>query len=154
MEIVESIRRRFDGEKRNPWNEAECGYHYARPMSSWAPLVALGGFRYDAGEKSVTIKPATEREQFSSFWSTGTGWGDFRHDRRRNSTRLALSVTEGELAFRTVTLHSPKGTAAPSAAHSQRNAPPHEIRRKGDEITFIFKPEIVLKAGDQLLLPL
>ena len=30
LNVVESTRRRFDGERRNPWNEPECGHHYAR----------------------------------------------------------------------------------------------------------------------------
>jgi non-lysosomal glucosylceramidase len=36
VECVENIRARFDGEKRNPWDEPECGHHYARAMSSWS----------------------------------------------------------------------------------------------------------------------
>ncbi len=154
MEVVESVRRRFDGEKRNPWDEVECGYHYARPMSSWAPLVALSGFRYHAAEKSVAAEPPIERENFSSFWSTGTGWGSFSQSRQRNSTRFVLSVAEGSLACRTITLRSPKGGAAASAKESRHQEPPHEIRRTGDEVTFIFKPEVVLNARDQIVLML
>ncbi|MEA2260599.1 MAG: non-lysosomal glucosylceramidase, partial [Acidobacteriaceae bacterium] len=30
VESIGNIRSRYDGEKRNPWDEAECGHHYAR----------------------------------------------------------------------------------------------------------------------------
>ena len=53
VELIENIRRRYDGERRNPWDEAECGHHYARAMSSWSAVMALGGFQYHAAEKSL-----------------------------------------------------------------------------------------------------
>ena len=37
LEIIRSIRDRYDGGKRNPFDEAECGHHYARAMASWRP---------------------------------------------------------------------------------------------------------------------
>ena len=30
LEIVRGLRFRYDGERRNPWDEVECGHHYAR----------------------------------------------------------------------------------------------------------------------------
>ena len=33
--IVRDIRDRYDGIKRNPFDEAECGHHYVRAMSAW-----------------------------------------------------------------------------------------------------------------------
>ncbi len=46
LRVVEAVRRRHDGLKRNPWNEPECGHHYARALASWGPLIALSGFLY------------------------------------------------------------------------------------------------------------
>jgi non-lysosomal glucosylceramidase len=34
LTVVEAVRQRHDGERRNPWDEPECGHHYARAMSS------------------------------------------------------------------------------------------------------------------------
>ena len=45
VETVENVRMRFDGERRNPWDEPECGHHYARAMSAWSTLLAISGFR-------------------------------------------------------------------------------------------------------------
>ena len=43
MEIVHAIRRRHDGKRRSPYNEIECGFHYARSMAAWGLLIALTG---------------------------------------------------------------------------------------------------------------
>ena len=47
LTIVKALRERHDGVRRNPWNEVECGYHYARSMASWGLILALSGFSYD-----------------------------------------------------------------------------------------------------------
>ena len=35
-EIVRDIRSRYDGRKRNPFDEAECGHHYVRALAAWS----------------------------------------------------------------------------------------------------------------------
>jgi non-lysosomal glucosylceramidase len=72
VECVENIRARYDGEKRNPWDEPECGHHYARAMSSWSTIVALSGFLYDGAEAAVVAVPKIPRDNFRCFWATGT----------------------------------------------------------------------------------
>jgi non-lysosomal glucosylceramidase len=99
VECVESIRRRYDGERRNPWDEAECGHHYARAMAAWAPILALSGFNYNAAERSLVILPAL-KGPVRSFWSCGTGWGSFRLDAA--GANVTLAVDEGELPLRSV----------------------------------------------------
>lgn len=71
LKCISSIRSRFDGEKRNPFDEPECGHHYARAMASWSAILALSEFNYNAPEKTITItsKPGTY------FWSNGYAWG-------------------------------------------------------------------------------
>ena len=36
--VVRNIRDRYDGRKRNPFNEAECGNHYVRALAAWTVL--------------------------------------------------------------------------------------------------------------------
>ena len=42
-EIVRDIRSRYDGNKRNPFDEAECGHHYARALAAWSVFKACEG---------------------------------------------------------------------------------------------------------------
>ena len=40
-EVVRDIRNRYDGEKRSPFDEAECGHHYARALAAWSVYTAF-----------------------------------------------------------------------------------------------------------------
>ena len=39
--VVRDIRGRYDGRKRNPFDEAECGHHYVRALAAWSVLKAF-----------------------------------------------------------------------------------------------------------------
>ena len=68
---IKDIRDRYDGKKRNPFDEAEYGHHYARSMMAWAGVLATSGFHYSGVDKSMTFtsNPGTY------FWSNGYSWG-------------------------------------------------------------------------------
>ena len=98
LDIYRGARLRYDGEKRNPWDEVECGHHYARAMSAWSGVLALSGFRYDGGQQAVEIHaPAGHR----CFWATGTGWGTFQV----KAAGAAIRVEHGTLTVRRCTVN-------------------------------------------------
>jgi hypothetical protein len=148
IECIENIRRRYDGERRNPWDEAECGHHYARAMAAWSGILALSGFRYDGSQKSIVALPKVSPGKFSSFWSTGTGWGTFSHAAQSGRTRFSLSVLYGKLPFRTLELASTAG-GAHSAKLGARDVP-YEVRRNENRMTLVFSQLMELTEGDQL----
>ena len=41
VRVVKDIRDRYDGFKRNPFDEPECGNHYARTLSAWTVFKAF-----------------------------------------------------------------------------------------------------------------
>lgn len=85
IDIVEAVRSRYDGEKRNPWNEFECGSHYARGMSSYTLLNAFSGFEFDMVKGMIGFNPVlyNERENCRYFWSLDPAWGVFDTDRQK-----------------------------------------------------------------------
>jgi non-lysosomal glucosylceramidase len=93
LRSVKAIRDRYDGERRNPWNEFECGSNYARSMASYSLLVALSGFEYDMVQGHIGFNPRINQEQFRTFWSLNNGWGEFEHQ----DGQLRLSVKSGDL---------------------------------------------------------
>jgi uncharacterized protein (DUF608 family) len=99
LTVVEATRRRHDGEKRNPWDEPECGHHYARAMSSWAVLVALSGFHYSAVERQVSISPRVPGPNFRSFWSVPSGWGSYSRTIKNQQQKVRIETSEGKIAM-------------------------------------------------------
>jgi uncharacterized protein (DUF608 family) len=91
LAIVKGVRDRHDGTRRNPWNEFECGNHYARSMASYAVLTALSGFSMNASKKRLGFDPRIHAEDFACFFSTGTGWGVYR----QTGNSAALEVRYG-----------------------------------------------------------
>lgn len=72
LEIVDAIRARYDGKKRNPWAEIECGASYARAMASYSLLLTYSGFRYDMTQGMIGFEPLHPGQY---FWSIGAAWG-------------------------------------------------------------------------------
>lgn len=102
LRIVEAVRDRHDGIRRNPWNEVECGNHYARSMSSWALLLALSGIQIDPSDGGVSYSPApallSKDAPFAVLWSNGRSWGMYRSEwnAETNSWAGAVEVLGGE----------------------------------------------------------
>lgn len=104
LAIVEAVRRRHDGERRNPWNEPECGHHYARAMSSWAVLLAFNGFHYSGPEKKLIIAPHMPGPSLQSFWTLPSGWGSFTHASSTATQRVEIRPAEGKLTLSSLAL--------------------------------------------------
>jgi uncharacterized protein (DUF608 family) len=94
VEIVRTLRARHDGLRRNPWDEFECGHHYARALASWSLLTAFSGFEYSAPEGSLRFRPRIAGD-CSFFWATGTGWGSYS----RTGNDHLLTVRHGIIAL-------------------------------------------------------
>lgn len=104
MKCVKAIRARFDGAKRNPFSEPECGHYYARSMASWAMIPALSDFSYSGVERTMNF---TSREG-RYFWSNGYSWGTCTV----SPSSVRIDVLGGTLVLKRLTL---SGRTAPVA---------------------------------------
>jgi uncharacterized protein (DUF608 family) len=100
LKAIKAIRARYDGQKRNPFDEAECGHHYARAMASWAAVLALTRFHYSG----VNMAMAMAAEEGTHFWSNGYAWGTCTQEAIPNGMRLRLKVLGGELKLQRFSL--------------------------------------------------
>ena len=96
LKCIEAVRDRYDGARRNPFDEPECGHHYARAMAAWAAVLALTGFHYSAVDGSMRLAA----REGGHFWSTGHAWGTCRLKALRKGMSVELSVLKGALPLR------------------------------------------------------
>jgi uncharacterized protein (DUF608 family) len=171
LTVVETARRRFDGERRNPWNEAECGHHYARPMAAWAVFLALSGFHYSALERALSLTPrAPSYSQgprpaangsgprgslFRSFWSAPCGWGSFslalsaQAGQEPRGQQVRVEVAEGAMPLARLTLAIP-GKPQKVSAQLGSQTVAAQLREGTPQSTIVFDPELKIAPGQPL----
>jgi hypothetical protein len=109
--VVAGVRDRYDGAKRNPWNEIECGSNYARSMASWGGVLVLSGFSFDAGRGHVGFAPKVQTGgAFDCVWSGANAYGTIAI----RGGKAELTVLGGELVLSSLglPLHGGRATAA------------------------------------------
>ena len=95
LKVFQAIRDRYDGHKRNPFNEGEYGHRYARAMAAWAGILAYTGFRYSAVDHSMAFNP----KDGEYFWSNGYRYGSATIKNQGNRKSLTLSALNGDLTL-------------------------------------------------------
>jgi len=145
LQMVRAVRSRHDGSKRNPWNEPECGHHYARAMSSWSLLLALSGYHYDAVSGLLRIVPREPSDTFRSFFSAGTAWGVVALTQRDDKLQACFDCLWGSF-----------GLAVLELPFDGRNTVHVTVGGTPVASTFVegrlrFDPPLVLREGQQLL---
>lgn len=131
INVVTAIRERYDGNKRNPFSELECGSSYARSMASYALLLIYSGFRVDMTKKQIRFAPVIQEETMRFFWSLDGAWGNFVFE----NGIWQFHVLYGKLELREFDL--------PGEVHC--------IRLNSDPLDFLSKTgKIVLKEEQQL----
>lgn len=142
--MVKAVRDRYDGERRNPWNEIECGSNYARSMASYALLNAFSGFRFDQVKGEIGFNPVRlVRGRFRCFWSLEGAWGEFCCE----PGRAMLRVLRGHLTLRRLDLG---GQAAPGPLTVTAGGEGVAGRREGG--AFVFADAVTLGEGRDLIL--
>jgi hypothetical protein len=118
MECIRAIRRRYDGERRNPWNEFECGSNYARSMASYALLNAFSGFTFDLANQTIGFNPIRmENGCFRCFWSLDSGWGEVEI----TPDAVELCVLGGRLDLSSLHTPTPAGRSVQTANAGGQN---------------------------------
>jgi uncharacterized protein (DUF608 family) len=98
LRVIGDIRSRYNGRKRNPFDESECGRHYARAMASWGHVLGFTGFDYDA--RTATMRFRAARENSTWFWSIGAAWGIIIQSPQEERIAVEIRVCGGELSLR------------------------------------------------------
>jgi non-lysosomal glucosylceramidase len=114
LSIVKGVHDRYSPEKHNPWNEAECGDHYARAMASWGVLLALEDYDYNGPEGKLAFAPKLTPQNFESFFTAAKGWGNLVQQKAQGIQKDEVELKYGELRLKQFTV-TMVGNAAPKS---------------------------------------
>lgn len=157
--ILRGIDQRYDGAKHNPWNEVECGDHYARALASWGALHALAGFTFDGPAGRLSLAPRIQQDDFGCFFSGGTAWGNLRQERSPNRQSNAVALQRGTLRLAQVRIAVPQEARIQDATARLANTADPDSEPRSLSVTMVQRaarcevsldPAIVLEAGDEL----
>jgi hypothetical protein len=148
VRIVRAVRNRYDGERRNPWNEVECGNHYARALASWSLILALSGFHYSAPQKSMGFAPRVDGGKFASFWSVGEpGYGLYEQERSGSAFSASLKLLHGS-GIEIASLFLPS-SSAPTGVDVRVDGRPVAASLEGKN-RIVFGRSVELGAGSEI----
>ena len=134
LEIVSAIRARYDGQKRNPWAEIECGGSYVRSLASYSLLLAYSGLIFDLPHQRMGFRPL---KPGSYFFALDGCWGSVHYCREE----MKIQIRYGTIRLKQI--------AAPFEAVSLTvNSNPVPFTTHGREL--LLQQERTIAAGDAI----
>jgi uncharacterized protein (DUF608 family) len=148
LSMIKGVDNRYDGARHNPFNEIECGDHYARAMASWGAFLALEGFRYDGPAGRLGFAPRITRDHFRGFFTAAEGWGMLSQTTGKRSQTDTVAVTWGALRLKTLDLEAYGGPASVTIRAAGKVIP---VTVTQDHFRLILHfPVVTLHAGEML----
>lgn len=102
LAVERALHDRYHPSRRNPYNEVECGDHYARSMASYGVFIAACGFEYHGPNGRIGFAPRISPENFKAALSGAEGWGSYRQVIESTKLSATLSIAHGQLSLREI----------------------------------------------------
>jgi uncharacterized protein (DUF608 family) len=148
---TKSVQERYDGAKRNPFNELECGSHYSRAMASYGVFTAASGFEYNGPEGTMAFAPRVNTDNFKAAFTSAEGWGSFSQKYVGEGMDASLTLRYGTLQLKTLSLVLPAGSHAQAVkAQVDGKDQPVSLSRNGDRVSLNFASDLTLMTGQSL----
>ncbi len=112
LAICDGVQQRYDPARLNPYNEIECGDHYARALASWGVYQALAGYEYHGPHGHLGFAPKVTPRNFKAAFTAAEGWGTFSQVRTGNEQREFVEIRWGKLRLRSLAFEVPQGWKA------------------------------------------
>ncbi len=97
LAVTRAVHDRYHPSRRNPYNEIECGDHYARSMASHGIFVSVCGFEHHGPKGYIGFSPRLTPEDFRSGFIAAEGWGTFTQKRDDRLQTETLRLKYGQL---------------------------------------------------------
>ena len=112
LAVTRMIHDRYHAARRNPWNEVECGDHYARSMASYGVYLAACGLRVPRTARPAEFRPAVDAGELPrQAFTTAEGWGTFSQKRDGGKQTATIEWKAGRLVLNSLQFAVPENAA-------------------------------------------
>jgi len=108
LSVERAVHDRYDASRRNPWNEVECGDHYARSMASYGVFIAACGYEYHGPHGHLAFAPRLSPDNFKAAFTTAQGWGSYSQQIDAAGFTAQIAMKYGDLQLRTLAFAIPE----------------------------------------------
>jgi uncharacterized protein (DUF608 family) len=151
LAVCRGVHERYHPSKHNPWNEIECGDHYARALASWSVLLALSGFEYHGPRGRIGFAPRITPHDFRCAFTAAEGWGSLAQRRTGRTQTNELAIGYGRLRLRSLSLELPAGAMLEEASVTLDDASvASTAAQDGRRVTLTTAEDTLVPAGSRL----
>jgi len=115
LAVTRAVHDRYHASRRNPWNEVECGDHYARSMASYGVYLAACGYEYDGPRRHLGFAPKISPENFKCAFTSAEGWGSYSQNAESGKFTARITVRYGKLRLNSLALEFSDSNAVRAA---------------------------------------
>lgn len=148
LAVTRAVHERYHASRRNPWNEIECGDHYARSMASYGVYLATCGFEYHGPKQHIGFAPRLTPENFKCAFTGAEGWGSFSQKVSAETALFEICVKWGKVPLKSVAL----GINKTASVHVEFDGQPvaFQYEQQDECLLLTLKGRIQVGAGETL----
>ncbi len=151
LAICRGIHQRYHPSKHNPFNEIECGDHYARGMASWGVLLGLCGYVYHGPKGYFGFAPRITPEDFKAVFTAAQGWGSIVQKRKGRTQTNTIAVKWGQLQVRALIFELPQGATMKTATAAVTGKNISVVsEQQGQRVVIALGEKVAIKAGESM----
>ncbi len=152
LAVTRAIHDRYAPGRRNPYNEVECGDHYARAMASYGVFTAVSGYEYHGPKAHIGFSPRLQPGKFKAAFTAAEGWGSFEQKAEAGYQKAELELKYGSLRLKTLSLGlvdelKPKSVKINIGGKDWGC----DLSVRDGKVLLTFATEVKMKAGDVLV---
>jgi non-lysosomal glucosylceramidase len=149
LAVTRAVHDRYHAARRNPWNEVECGDHYARSMASYGVFLAACGFEYHGPNARLGFAPRISPDRFKAAFTAAEGWGTFTQQRSAAGLTAGVSVKHGRLRLKTLVLATGRPPARVRVVAAGKPVSATDAFADG-RVTVTLATDVTIDAGQTL----
>jgi len=151
LAITRAIHDRYHPARRNPWNEVECGDHYARAMASYGVYLAACGFEYHGPRGHLAFAPRIRPEEFRAAFTAAEGWGTLAQTRTGKTQQNSVAVRWGQVKLRTLGFDVTSAAGGKALVTVDGQEIPAKTAVADARVTVTLLQNVLLRAGQQIV---